>query len=525
MNERHRPLWLGLSIVAVAAVLRIVPASRQDLWADELFSLAVATGHSLEHPAAAATPALGDFVEPPGGVPASALQRYLQHEAPAAGARRVVRAVLLSDTSPPLYYLTLNRWTRLVGTSDAALHGYSVLWSLATLPLLWVLGRRVGGPRQAVIACLLFALAPISLYYSVEGRMYAMLWCLSAASVWLTIRLHDRGDAGSAALWAVVSTAGLLTHYFYAFVWTACIVWLALRPGLCRRRLLAAAIALVVLAVAPWYRMVPTSLAQWRVTGGWLDGRPEPVRLLTAPLLLGWSYLSGRGVWGGLRGADVVTAAVVLAAAILWLRRDRVAIAAGPRALVWLWAIAACIGPVVFDALRGTSTSLISRYALAGMPAGLLLTALALGAAPVRLGLAGLALIVAAWLPGIRPAFEREGRRWEPFRSVATKLRRAAQPGDLILVHSIPSGVLGIARYLPPDATVAAWVGQLGRRRVPDDIVALLQGHPRVAFVRMHEVGEPAPEETWLRTNATLVREDRRAGVPILYFAEPSTRR
>jgi hypothetical protein len=159
------------------------------------------------------------------------------------------------------------------------------------------------------------------------------------------------------------------------------------------------------------------------------------------------------------------------------------------------------------------------------MPAGLLLTALALGAAPARLGLAGLALLGTAWLPGIRPAFDREGRRWEPYRSVAAKLRRAAQPGDLILVHSVPSGVVGIARYLPPDATVAAWVGQLGRRRVPDDIAAMVEGHSRIAFVRIHEVGEPAPEETWLRANGTLVREDRRAGVPILYFAEPSTRR
>ena len=72
---------------------------------------------------------------------------------------------------------------------------------------------------------------------------------------------------------------------------------------------------------------------------------------------------------------------------------------------------------------------------------------------------------------------------------------------------------------------MAAWVGQLGRRRIPDDIAALLEGHGRVAFVRLHEVGEPAPEETWLRANATLAGEDDRAGVPILYFAAPSTRR
>ena len=34
------------------------------MWADEIFSLAMATGHSLEHPAVEANPALGDFMEP-----------------------------------------------------------------------------------------------------------------------------------------------------------------------------------------------------------------------------------------------------------------------------------------------------------------------------------------------------------------------------------------------------------------------------------------------------------------------------
>ena len=392
-----------LLIVVMAALPRIVSMSRQDLWADELFSLAVATGHSLEHPAAAAVAADGDFVEPAGAVPAAAFQRYLAHERPAAGADRVVRAVLRSDTSPPLYYLLLNVWTRLLGTSDAALHGFSVLWSLLTLPLLWLLGRRVAGSREAALACLLFALAPISLYYSVEGRMYAMTWCLSSLTAWLTLRLHDPGGAGALTLWVVTSAAGLLTHYFYLFVWAACLAWLLLRPGRAARLHVAAAAAVVALAIAPWYRLVPASLAQWRITGHWLDGRPSPVRLLVAPLTLGWGYLSGRGVWGGLNGADVLVALAMLAAAAAWLRRDRTAVFSGPRALLWLWALAACTGPVVFDLLRNTSTSLITRYALAGLPAGLLLAALAIAALPRRWGCVALALMLLAWVPGSAP--------------------------------------------------------------------------------------------------------------------------
>jgi hypothetical protein len=514
-----------LLIVVMAALPRIVSMSRQDLWADELFSLAVATGHSLEHPASAAVAADGDFVEPPGAVPAAAFRRYLSHESPAAGPGRVVRAVLRSDTSPPLYYLLLNVWTRLLGTSDAALHGLSVVWSLLTLPLLWLLGRRVGGPREATLACLLFALAPVSLYYSVEGRMYAMTWCLSSLTAWLTIRLHDRGGAGALTLWVVTSAAGLLTHYFYLFVWAACLAWLLLRPGRASRPQVAGAAALVVLAIVPWYRLVPASLAQWRVTGHWLDGRPTAARLLVAPLTLGWGYLSGRGVWGGVEGMDLLVAFGILAAAAAWLRRDRYAIVSGPRALLWGWALAACLGPVAFDLLRNTSTSLITRYALAGLPAGLLLAALAIAALPRRWVCVALALILVAWVPGLRAGLRRGVRSWEPYRAIGTELRRSAHPGDLLLVHGIPSGVVGIARYLDPATPMTSWVGQLGNRRVPEDVARLLEQHERVVLVRIHDSNEPAPEETWLRANARVVLQVKRVGVPITYFARPSTLR
>ena len=72
---------------------------------------------------------------------------------------------------------------------------------------------------------------------------------------------------------------------------------------------------------------------------------------------------------------------------------------------------------------------------------------------------------------------------------------------------------------------MTSWVGQLGNRRVPDDIARLLDRHGRVVLVRIHDINEPAPEEAWLRANATLLGQVDRAGVPITYFARPSTRR
>src|SRR5262245_41684207 len=74
-----------LALLCLATLLRVGVINRQGLWADEVFSLAIATGHSLEHPAAQADPLLGDFIEPPLPLPPSAYNRYLQHKQPVAG--------------------------------------------------------------------------------------------------------------------------------------------------------------------------------------------------------------------------------------------------------------------------------------------------------------------------------------------------------------------------------------------------------------------------------------------------------
>src|SRR6266480_2837309 len=98
MSGRQQ-LWILVGIVVLAAVLRLVVAGHSSLWGDEVFSLAIATGHSLEHPAAAARPELGDFVEPNHPVPPEEFRRYLKHDRPAETPDRVLRAVLISDTS------------------------------------------------------------------------------------------------------------------------------------------------------------------------------------------------------------------------------------------------------------------------------------------------------------------------------------------------------------------------------------------------------------------------------------------
>jgi 4-amino-4-deoxy-L-arabinose transferase-like glycosyltransferase len=499
---------IGVAL-CLGIVLRVGLVERHGLWVDEIFSLATATGHSLEQSAEVAEPRLGDFIEAPTAQLARSYRRYLEHEATPGELARIIRAVRLSDTNPPLYYVLLSLWTRLLGVSDAALRLFSVLCAVCTVPGLVYLSRRLGGRPAVLPTCLLFAASPVAIFYSTEGRMYALVWFFATTLAALTLVLSRRRAHPSALVgWVLAGAGGLLTHYFFVFIWMAGAMWLIARPGRWRRWPPWAGILMTIVVIAPWYILVPESLARWRVTGTWLHGPLSPRQTLFAPAALAWNLLSGRGLWGGSIWGEWLLLLALLSAAGGLGRRGMRWMLSNPRRLLWLSVLGACAGPVVFDFVRGTHSALIPRYALAGLPAAILLTALALGRLRPAGRLSLLILILVAWVSGIWDMFTNDSRQWQPVRQIGAALTREANSADVaVLVHSIPSGVLVIARYTDEKVLIASWVGQLHQRRVPTSVEALTAGYARVIFVKIHPVGEPAPEEEWLRAHATLVSE------------------
>ena len=105
-RPRFRAFVLVGTVVAVAAGVALRARSSSDLWLDEALSVNIARLPLRDIPAA------------------------LRH-----------------DGAPPLYYVLLHLWMRLFGTSDGAVRALSGLFSVATLPVLYLAGRRVGGRR------------------------------------------------------------------------------------------------------------------------------------------------------------------------------------------------------------------------------------------------------------------------------------------------------------------------------------------------------------------------------------------
>ena len=146
-----------------------------------------------------------------------------------------------------------------------------------------------------------------------------------------------------------------------------------------------------------------------------------------------------------------------------------------------------------------------SRYALPGLPAGLLLLAAAVARLP-RWGMA--ALLVLVWVPEVRAMYAGSSRPEMPFPEIASAAERGPVRSDLVIIDSIPSSVVGIARYLRSEVPTASWVVRLGQRQMPGAMTDLVPGCCRVALVKMHRlfpgVEEKAPAEVWLGANATL---------------------
>lgn len=217
--------------VLAGVVLRLV--TRSPLWEDEALAVALAKR------------------------PLGELPRLLRH-----------------DGAPPLYYVLLHAWLKVFGTGDTASRALSGLFGIATLPAVWLVGRRLGGPSRtragwvAWAGVVLLATSPYGIRYATEVRMYSMLTLLVLVGYVVVANALERPTLGWLA-GVVILTALLLYTQYWAFyvlgVLVLALVVLGLRTGpRAPAWRVVAAIAVGGITFVPW---LPTFLYQSRHTG------------------------------------------------------------------------------------------------------------------------------------------------------------------------------------------------------------------------------------------------------------------
>lgn len=296
------------------------------------------------------------------------LTTLMRSLAPSCG--EVVRTVAKQyppyiDFQPPLYYLVVHAFLAL-GHTDFLARLPAALSGAASIPLLYLVGRRLGGGTVGLFAAAGLAVNLHHIEASQQVRLYAFFGLVSLAAVWALLRaLAQRGGRGAGTvqawgLFALFATLGLYTSYLSAatLLVAAGLTGLAvLWPSTIRpdtrpdtepvprqRRVLGFALAMAasLAAFAPWwlatsgmrgYLLVaaapnrpPLTDALAAMLGPFSShyasfvGRPELPWLLGAPALLG--LVVGLCSSGRRRGTVAVLVWLVAAFAPVWLRAN-----------------------------------------------------------------------------------------------------------------------------------------------------------------------------------------------------------
>ena len=506
---------LGCGLLAVAFAARSYGLFTSSIWADDVWSMAAATGHSLDirldGMAAGET-----YADPPGPAPASAFLKYIQ---PQAGNSpwRVARDAYATESHPPLFYILLHLWMRLFGYTVASGRAFSLLLSLAAIPILFVLAHRMAGETAAWIACLLCAVAPFQAQIAIQIRGYALFGLLVLATAALTFEIldHDSNPKRMRSL-ILLGITGLLTHYYFAVY--AFLEGLAL---LTQRRLLRTAIIVGVVwtalltAITYYFLVQPSGLAE-----PWMHGPWE------APLLL---LNAGAAVTDLLVLNPDESLKVFLAAAPLLLAAIKFLLVAVVGALMFaasrqlptrqlVFLLTWFVGPValmfMLDLLRHSGTVMRARYFAGSSFAFYLL--LATGLAHLKPAVRGtvtvfLVLVMLASQDALRVlpvGTLAEG--YDALRT-ATAIGGEWQPQDLVVVLSnYGSAPVSLAYYLPPQTPMLSLVylprAEAGPVVMPaslDGLMARLNegiaGTPHIWVIRCYDdVISSGKLENWL---------------------------
>src|SRR5271157_5925371 len=384
---RRASVWLW-AITAVGAVLRMIALGHKSFWLDEIASVAITR------------------------LSGQAFWSMLWH----------------NEGNMALYYVLLRPWLHFE-VSEASVRVLSALVGIASIPLVYALGKCLYGENTARLAALFFAINGCAMAVSQEARGYSLLVLGVAASTYLFVRLIERPTFALACAYGVVTGLTLYCHYFGMFVPAAHAMSLAAMSKV-RRPLkqLALAALIIALAAVPVLWMIHIQDIG-HIT--WVE-RPSLLELYHMGVYLAAG--SGKAVGAVLLLLDLVLLTLfVRPLKTLW--RDR-----GHDLRCWRYVLIACclFAPVVISLLVSIVRPIFyHRFLIIGLPAWVLMTAV--GAAGIRSRTWRAAAVAGVCVLSLTSAITSYSRVQEDWRGVTRYLIAEARPEDRELYYQ-PEG-------------------------------------------------------------------------------------
>jgi 4-amino-4-deoxy-L-arabinose transferase-like glycosyltransferase len=197
--------WILVSVVLILATsLRLWNVNSPLMWLDEIATLGMGTaqysgGNERCFPQ-------DKFVQNP---------RNTSSIVSAEPLSEVFKMQTTEDVHPPGFYIVFYAWRKIFGDGFASVRMPSVLPSIASILLLFLIGKQLFDKRTGLLAALLMSLATPQIIYADHVRPYCFLIFLGLLTTYLLLQIEKDGPSLflNASL-AIFSFALAFTHYF-----------------------------------------------------------------------------------------------------------------------------------------------------------------------------------------------------------------------------------------------------------------------------------------------------------------------
>lgn len=206
-----------------------------------------------------------------------------------------------TDFHPPLYYLFMKLWTNMFGYSEIALRMPSVLFSLMTGYVVYLIG--------GIWAASFFLFNPLIVYYSQEGRMYMLSTLFLTGALYYLLASLRVNKLKNKIFFGLFISLAFLTFYGSIFFIASMLLYLLFKKQykFFIVSLLALIVSLLVISPLLYKQLINSKTALTSVTNWSLVlGKANIKNLLLIPIKFSigrisfypkWLYWGIAGIW------------------------------------------------------------------------------------------------------------------------------------------------------------------------------------------------------------------------------------
>jgi len=228
--------FIFLLLVFVAFILRYFSLDFQSLWLDEIYTMN-----------------MGD---------------------PANSIPDIYALSKMNDPLSVLYFILLNLFFKIVGFTSFAARFFSLIFGLAGVWFIYLLGKELRNASTGIIAALLLSVNFFHINYSQEARVYTMFMAFSCLSFFTLVRFIKNPGSKTSIYYGLSALLMLLSHFFGLFSLVAqggiILISTFYVKGITQKKFIMQSLLSALIVIVGFLPVLPIFLMLTKATSSWI---------------------------------------------------------------------------------------------------------------------------------------------------------------------------------------------------------------------------------------------------------------